>query len=456
MAPMNRVRELSEMLASLPWMDPHTHLDAKHLAARGLDDVLLYHMSVSDLYAAGCPNGARVEENRTEEEAQRRIAEAVPYIARVRNTSIAWGVRTILADLYDWREPIAADNWRVLHERIKERSGDPAWPREVVQRANIARLCTELWRGHDGSADDLLQYSLEWAFFSRTQWGQPDIPLYELERAWNAKQAGRPIPVSFDRSTAPPLGKVVRSTRDVEEAVAHYCALIPYGRVLSTATHLSTDIDYSDPDAAVMDAAIQRRDHATETERDIYASFITHRLLSRLQDHGDEIVFQFSLGAEPLPHETASRLSQRTIAQLAEIVARHPRLRFSCYLSSRHANQSLCTLARELPNLSLAGYWWHNFFPSAIRQVMQERLDMLPMNKQIGFFSDAYCVDWVYAKATLVRTLLAHVLAEKITLGQYSLDDCALIAKGILYDTAVELLGMEPGPASVSVPGTAG
>ena len=81
------------------------------------------------------------------------------------------------------------------------------------------------------------------------------------------------------------------------------------------------------------------------------------------------------------------------------MIGRHPRLRFQCFLASRHANQSMCTLARELPNLSLAGYWWHNFFPDAIPQVIRERLDMLPANKQVGFFSDAYCVEWSYAKA---------------------------------------------------------
>ena len=96
-----------------------------------------------------------------------------------------------------------------------------------------------------------------------------------------------------------------------------------------------------------------------------------------------QIVFQFSLGAEPLPYETGSRLSQQTIAQLADMIGRHPQLRFQCFLSSRHANQSLCTLARELPNLSLAGYWWHNFFPATIVRVMEERLDMLP-DQQAG------------------------------------------------------------------------
>jgi hypothetical protein len=155
-------------------------------------------------------------------------------------------------------------------------------------------------------------------------------------------------------------------------------------------------------------------------------------------------VFQFSFGAEPLPYETGSRLNQETIRQLGEIIGRHPKLRFQCFLSSRHANQSLCTLARELPNLSLAGYWWHNFFPEVIRQVISERLDMLPASKQVGFFSDAYCVDWTYAKAMLVRPQLAHVLAQRIEQGQFSLDEALQIARGILFQTPQSLLGMVP------------
>ena len=105
------------------------------------------------------------------------------------------------------------------------------------------------------------------------------------------------------------------------------------------------------------------------------------------------------------------------------MIGRHPRLRFQCFLASRSANQSMCTLARELPNFSLAGYWWHNFFPDTIAQVMRERLEMVPANKQVGFFSDAYCVEWSFAKAVLVRKILARVLAERIELGQFDRAD---------------------------------
>ncbi len=126
------------------------------------------------------------------------------------------------------------------------------------------------------------------------------------------------------------------------------------------------------------------------------------------------------------------------------MIGRHPKLRFQCFLASRHANQSLCTLARELPNFSVAGYWWHNFFPDVIRQVMAERLDMLPTNKQVGFFSDAYCVEWTYAKAIIVRKQLALVLAEKIEQGQFTRDEALGIARAILFDSPQSLLGIKP------------
>jgi hypothetical protein len=230
----------------------------------------------------------------------------------------------------------------------------------------------------------------------------------------------------------------------VQAAVQYYVDAIPYDQLISTATHLSTDIDYRPVTDAEMEVALSNRSRAGVEERNIYASYVNELFLTALEKHGNQIVFQFSFGAEPLPHETGSRLSQHTIAQLGEMIARHPRLRFQCFLASRHANQSLCIMARELPNLSLAGYWWHNFFPDVIQQVMNERLDMLPINKQVAFFSDAYCLEWSYGKLRLVRKMLASVLAERVERGQYSREDALAIARAILYETPQTLLGMKP------------
>ena len=433
-------RQIREALDQLDIIDCHSHIDPQHLSARGLHDILLYHMVISDLYSAGCPQGARLSENPDESEITERIELALPYVSKIQNTSCCWGLRTILSDLYDWHEPITNDNWRQLHQHIQERSSDPTWPREILNRCGVIRSSTEWALRPEDRADDILDYSLEWAFFARKQWGQNDAPLYELETTWNQDQPSPPLPVNL--KNRPPLKRTIKTVDDVHLAMAHYGDLIPYDRVLSTAQHISTDINYSNVSRGKMAAALENRGKAANADCDLYASYLLDAFLTELEKHGHQIVFQFSLGAEPLPYETASRLSQNTISQLGDIIARHCGLHFQCFLASRHANQSLCTLARELPNLSLAGYWWHSFFPEAIKQVCAERLDMLPLNKQIGFFSDAYCMDWLYAKTHIVKSILAEVLARKIERGQYTFDQALHCAGYILKDSAQELLGM--------------
>ena len=440
------VRDLEEGLQAIPLIDVHTHLVGGKLAARGLQDVLLYHMVVSDLYAAGCPSGARLTEYPrwpTQQEAHTRIAEAIPYLDHIRNTSGYWALKIILRDLYEWNEPLTSGNWQRLDAQIRERADDRDWQHTILDRVRIERTATEIARRERGQDDERFQYALEWAFFTRCQWGEFDTALYELERSWG-RPAGSPSPITA--SGRPKTERMIHNLDDVHAAMRYYIDSIPFGQVFATAVHISTDIDYRLVSEEEMATAVARRNRAGSAERDVYASYINETFLSALEEHGDDIVLHFSLGAEPLPYETASRLSQRTIAQLAEMIGRHPRLRFQCFLASRHANQSLCTLARELPNLSLAGFWWHNFFPDTIRQVISERLDMLPANKQIGFFSDAYSAEWSYAKAVLVRKQLALVLADRVEQGQFTCDEALTVARQILYDSPQTLLGLMPRP----------
>jgi hypothetical protein len=88
----NRLQqEMETALSELPIMDVHTHLSGGRLAARGLHDILLYHMVISDLYGAGCPSGRRLTEFPNwpdQAEAHQRLQEAIPYLPRIRNTSI--------------------------------------------------------------------------------------------------------------------------------------------------------------------------------------------------------------------------------------------------------------------------------------------------------------------------------------------------------------------------------
>lgn len=445
MANRELVEKLYQDILQIPVVDIHTHLDADHLCARGLHDILLYHMVISELYAAGCPDGARLPEEPTEEEAIYRLERAIPYVKYIRGTSCYWGVRIILKDLYGWEEELDETNWRRCHELIKSKGCTHDRAKAIAEKAKIQKSSTELWRAKNHQADDMLMYSLEWAFFCRSQWGINDAALLELEHAWNEEIPGPPLPVTATKEDLD-FAKKIKTIDDVYAAIEHYVAHIPFDQVYSNASHFSTDNNYHDVTEEDMIKALANRENAGQWERDVYANFINEEFLKRMskikKETGKEIIIQYSLGAEPLPFETGSYMRPETIFELAKIISRYSDLKFEIHLASFHSDQAWCTLCRELPNLTLDGFWWHNFFPTYIRKIISERLDMLPTNSQVGFFSDAYTMEWCYAKLIMIKRQYAEVLAEKIENGQYDYDRAVYTVKAVL-DIDRKFFGLE-------------
>ena len=173
-------------------------------------------------------------------------------------------MRTILRDLYDWNEPITGKNWQRLDGLIRERADDRAWSRKIIRRAGVQKLTTELSRRGDGGDDDLFHYSMEWAFFTRTQRGEYDTALYELERCWG-KKPGTPIPHSAGHRAA--SERTIRTLEDVRAAMDHYVKELAASRVLSMATHISTDIAFRRVTDGEMEAALARRGQAGPKEQ---------------------------------------------------------------------------------------------------------------------------------------------------------------------------------------------
>ena len=157
---MQKEETLNNEILKITAVDAHTHLDSDHLSARGLHDIMLYHMVVSDLYSSGCPNGARLSDSPDEKEITERIEEAIPYLRHIQNTSCYWLMLSILRDLYEWTDPITIDNWRILDERIRRKSSDSKWGRKILERANVEKAVTEWGLRGKGNNDDILLYEI--------------------------------------------------------------------------------------------------------------------------------------------------------------------------------------------------------------------------------------------------------------------------------------------------------
>ena len=58
------------------------------------------------------------------------------------------------------------------------------WGAELDEQTHQQKKGRKEQEREKGEDDDILEYALEWAFFTRCQWGEFDTALYELERCW--------------------------------------------------------------------------------------------------------------------------------------------------------------------------------------------------------------------------------------------------------------------------------
>lgn len=436
---MSIYEELYYRIGQIPLIDIHTHIDLSHMSARGLHDLLLYHMLISELYSAGCPNAERLSEFPDEEEAKSRLQAAVPYIEHIRYSSCFSILKRMLKDLYGFTDTINVDNWEKLDSAVRERYKS-GYAEEILKKANIAAVNTEYCRKRDLENNSFF-YSLEWAFFTRSQYGLFDASIIELEIAASQKEPEGPIPVTA-HGTGFPFRQHLKTVEEIDEAIESYVLKIPFDKIVSLPTHFSTDINYGAVTREDMAKALKARRTAGTRERDVYANYINNKYFEALSKVGKNVAVAISIGAEPLRYETASKLGNDTVFAIEKLANKYPDLNFIIFNGSDYQDTTLSTVIRETQNVYVAGFWWHSFFPSSMERIIRGRLERIPLNKWFGYFSDAYCVDWAYGKSLLIRSLFARILAKMVGKKYISYDDAVHIAERLLYRNAKEYFNL--------------
>ena len=94
----------------------------------------------------------------------------------------------------------------------------------MLDRIHVQRTGAELARRGRGADDERLQYSLEWGFFTRTQWGD----MTRRCTSWSAAGARPPdAPAPIGTGPRPATERTIRTLEDVHAAIQHYVDAIP-------------------------------------------------------------------------------------------------------------------------------------------------------------------------------------------------------------------------------------
>src|SRR5262249_56867770 len=116
------------------------------------------------------------------------------------------------------------------------------------------------------------------------------------------------------------------------------------------------------------------------------------------------------------------------------------------------AGAELVAYAWIFPNVLPHGHWWYANIPVYIAADIRARLQALPKVKLLGYYSDAYKLEFITPKFNMYRRVLAEVLAEDLIRSRgWSVDQALQLARLILLENPRRVFGGAGSAAAGSV-----
>ena len=430
-------QRVGRMVAETPIVDPHTHLRCDQPNAPDLAALMSYHWVRTELLAVGMPAGDLDPTLPPDE----RVRRAIPFLARMRNTAMAWCFYRILRDLYDLHEPnLTEANYRDVIDRVAATGRDPSWAGRVLRdRCNIGTVVTSLGnRGSDPSKnpdDVLFMLDAHYLFC-------PGVAT-DLEPFF----PGRTTKAEYFEALAELLCERPSTTERLAQLLRDWLDRTVIGPVRFTNTFLPIEQRFTRPDASHTQSVLTRAagDRGlTDADVDALVRFVTWEVLGWHHDHRK--AFQIAVGAEYFICDGKSipRFQTTWTTEMARAFHQFGNARFDLMMASEVLSQDVAVLARQFPNVYASGYWWHNFFPGSVERIFAQRVQTAPMTKVGGFLCDAYYAEWTYGKLQLVKKAIGSAFARMIEAGYYEEDEVPPILKQVLHDTPRDLYDLGP------------
>jgi glucuronate isomerase len=424
-------KKISNALNSVMVVDPHCHLDAAHPAARSLADILLYHHVWIELVSAGMKQDEVTRAGLPQEladpqiEPLERVRRALPYLPRIRNTTVGTLLRWLLTDLYGVKDGLQLSGLDSLAAEVESRSNDPAWTERFfadicgIEKAATVERCGPKRFDRLVCADERL-------------------------RMLNIAD-GKSSPRECLKTMSGIFGRDVRTAADYRYFAEKHAVDPSIGSPLFIGAWMPaffTDELAEEGEVSRIIGKAWNGKPLSQAEMGSVSYFGMVAALEALRKTSLRTI-QLIVGAEVLlPHRSITQWSGRFCGAAARLASRFEDFRFNLSAASDAYTQDIAVMAKHIPNISVAGYWWHTLYPFYIRKSIETRLDMVPVSKIIAFFSDAYHCEWCWPKLRLVKQIMGEVLVDRVTRGMYDMDTALSIIPTVFHDAPKEIYGL--------------
>jgi len=422
-------RELLEEMSRWPIFDPHSHIDPHRPAARNFDEVLGYHYYTELAHASGMP--------------AEQVDPGLDPRARALNLAERLGDLDNTVQ-YSWLLEIARTFHQFPHDRINPRDvadlydkalrktddAGKAWDQRVwtESRLDAVFLTNEF--------DDPLE---GWDTSKYVPCLRTDDLVLKLHQPRTLER--------LRRATGEDVGDLASLQRAITALFERFT------KKGARACAISLPPDFiplrGAPKRAV--TPIRRAVQGLELRPDEHAE-IRATVFWMLAEHCAEFKLPFDLMIGPIrdvyPAGVAGGrdLFDRRVSlyDYRELFNHFSTVVFPVSTLSPDAGAELVAYSWIFPNVLPMGHWWYSNIPAFIAADLKARVQALPKVKLLGYYSDAYKLEFILPKFNMYRRILAETLAETVVEGRgWSVDRALEVAKLILIDNPRRVFGFE-------------
>lgn len=398
-------KSLFDELDRIVLIDSHSHINPHSPASNDLGDLLGYHYYTELAHSSGMPRN-RIEEAGIS--SREKVERLFGHLANIDNT-IQWSWFLELSrELFSFQgEAINQSNWENVYQLASEKMSSADWEEIVLKVSNVEKVFLtndfdDPLKGFDTRryvpclrTDDLVFHlanpSVRDRFASAT--GFEPTSLQKLRDG---------IDLLFQRFVS-------------KQARACAISLPPW----------FTPVKHSDSAQRLvqsLDEVLAQGYAASEESSRILSEWVFWTITELAEKY--KLPFDLMIGVNRKVYPEGvfqgqdlydSRIS---LIQYRELFNAFPQVTFPVSVLASVTNQELVSYAWIFPNVVTHGHWWYSNTPTYIRHDLRGRMEAVPRNKQIGYYSDAYKLEFILPKFRMFKRILAETLAEDYCQGR--------------------------------------
>ncbi len=412
--PDNLVRDLTSALDALPLIDPHSHIDPLAPVSKTLDDILGYHYYTELAHSAGMSQAPLAKDVLPRE----RVRAILSHMDRFDNTAqYGWFVDIAKTFLGFTGSKVTAKDADPLFDAAEKAFAQKDWEKQVIAKTKLEKifLTNEFDDPLEGFDTNVYVPCL-----------RTDALVFQLDKPETR--------LRLAKATGVEVGDAATLRKALARLFMHFTRKGAKACAISLPPHFAP--------VKFDDEYIYEQMHFGGYQD--LAPGIFWMLAEFCREF--KLPFDLMIGVNRRVYEGGvfqgqDLFDQRTsLIQYKHLFNAFPTVTFPISVLTSGQNQELCSFAWIFPNVVTSGHWWYSNIPSFIRKDLTERLQAVPKTKQIGYYSDAYKLEFVAPKCGMYRRILANVLADEfVRPGVMTETDAVALGKKLLLDNVKEI-----------------